>query len=148
MTFPDFNENGDLPVGIYKTALQEVLEHFGKGTLQRQLVAQRLVRIYRLARSTNQLLRFIIYGSFVTVKPNPNDIDVFLVMSDDFNKNRFPGDVKRIFEHLESEIDIGASIFWMLESSVLVDEKKNYRRMASKARRRRGASRHYRGNEL
>jgi hypothetical protein len=29
MTFPEFNENGDLPVGIYQATLQEVLDHFG-----------------------------------------------------------------------------------------------------------------------
>jgi hypothetical protein len=33
MRFPEFNENGDLPVGIYKATLQEVLEHFGQGSL-------------------------------------------------------------------------------------------------------------------
>ena len=123
MIFPEFDENGDLPVGIYKATLQAVLEHFGQGSLQRQLVASRLGKIYNLAKSTNQLVRFIIYGSFITDKPNPNDVDVFLVMSDDFDKYHFQGDVRRIFEHLESETDIGASIFWMLESSVLVDEK-------------------------
>jgi len=123
MTFPDFNENGDLPVGIYPATLQEVLEHFGNGSLQRQLVAGRLAKIYRLAKSTNQLARFIIYGSFVTGKTNPNDVDIFLVMDDNFDKYRFQSDVRGIFEHLETETDIGASIFWMLESSVLVDEK-------------------------
>ncbi len=123
MTFPDFNENGDLPVDIYQATLQEVIEHFSKGSLQRQLVAKRLVKIYDLAKSTNQLSRFIVYGSFVTNKPNPNDVDIFLVMDDDFDKYRFGGDVRSIFEHLESETDLGASIFWMLESSVLVDEK-------------------------
>ncbi len=111
------------PVGIYKATLPEVLEHFGSGSLQRQLVAGRLTKIYRLAKSTNQLSRFIIYGSFVTNKLHPNDVDVFLVMDDDFDKYRFRGDVRRIFEHLESETDIGASIFWMLKSPVLVDEK-------------------------
>lgn len=122
-TFPEFEENGDLPIGIYKATLQEVLEHFGKGSLQRQLVANRLIKIYNLVKGTNQLSRFIVYGSFVTNKPNPDDIDIFLVMKDNFEKNRFPAEVRIIFEHLESEIEIGASIFWMLESSALVDEK-------------------------
>ena len=121
--FPPFDENGDLPVGIYHATLQEVLEHFGKGSLQRQLVAQRLAKIYRLAKSTNQLARFIIYGSFITQKPNPGDVDVFLVMNNHFNKSRFHGDIRRIFEHLESENNIGASIFWMSELSVSINEK-------------------------
>ena len=119
MTFPDFNENGDLPIGIYKATLQEVLEHFGKGSLQRQVVAKRLVKIYCLTKSTNHLERFIIYGSFVTAKPNPNDIDIFLVMDDDFEKDSFRGDVRRIFEHLETEKKLGASIFWSRKQFIL-----------------------------
>jgi hypothetical protein len=97
MTFPEFNENGDLPIGIYQAALPGVLEHFGKGSLQRQIVTKRLVKIFNLVKSTNQLERFIIYGSFITAKENPNDIDVFLVMKDDFDKNSYSGDARRIF---------------------------------------------------
>lgn len=123
MTFPEFNENGDLPVDIYKATFAEVIEHFGKGSLQRQIVALRLRKIYDLANGTGKLTRFIIYGSFVTSKENPNDVDVFLVMKDDFSKNDYTGDVRKIFEHLETENKIKASIFWMLEMSVAVNEK-------------------------
>ena len=122
MMFPEFNENGDLPVGVYKATLQEVLEHFGNGSLQRQVVARRLTKIYKLAESTGKLSRFIIYGSFITAKENPNDIDVFLVMNDNFSKNDYAGDVRRIFEHLQTENKLKASIFWMLEMSVAINE--------------------------
>lgn len=122
-SFPEFNEQGDLPVGIYKVTMQEVIEHFGKGSLHRQVVAQRLKRIYELAKNTKHLLRFIIYGSFVTNKSEPNDVDAFLVMDDSFDRNQFAGEVRRIFEHLETENTLGASIFWMLNESVLVNEK-------------------------
>jgi hypothetical protein len=123
MTFPEFNENGDLPVGIYKATLQEILEHFGQGSLQRQVVAKRLAKIYELAKSTGKLSRFIIYGSFITAKKNPNDVDIFLVMRNDFRKNDYQGDVRRIFENLQAENKLKASIFWMLEMSVAVNEK-------------------------
>lgn len=123
MIFSEFNENGDLPVGIYKATLQEVIDHFGKGSLQRQLVASRLRKIYNLAKITGKLSRFIIYGSFITSKESSNDIDVFLVMNDDFTKDDYKGDVLRIFEHLQTENKMKASIFWMLEMSVTVNEK-------------------------
>jgi hypothetical protein len=119
MAFPPFNENGDLPVGIYQATLPEVLEHFGKGSLQRQVVTKRLVKIYRLVKSTNYLERFIIYGSFVTAKPNPNDIDIFLVMDDDFEKDSCRRDARIIFEHLETEKKLGASIFWSRKQFIL-----------------------------
>lgn len=68
MNFPEFNKNGDLPVDVYEATLQEVIEHFGNGSLQRQLIAGRLRKIYFFAKATNQVLRFIVYGSFVTAK--------------------------------------------------------------------------------
>jgi len=77
--WPDFDGNGDLPVGVHQATLAEVIQHFGTGTLQRRIVAQRLERIYRLARSTGHLVRIAVFGSFVTAKPAPNDVDVVLL---------------------------------------------------------------------
>lgn len=77
MNWPEFDEHGDLPVEIFQATLAEVIEHFGTGSLQRQQVGERLVRIYDLAHSTGQVARFIVYGSFVTAKPSPNDVDIF-----------------------------------------------------------------------
>jgi len=42
MALPEFNEFGDLPVGVHRATLEEVLERFGTGTQQRQLVTTRL----------------------------------------------------------------------------------------------------------
>jgi len=78
--WPDFDSNGDLPLGIHQATITEVLQHFGTSTLQRQVVASRLERIYKLARSTGQVARFVIFGSFVTAKPAPNDVDIFMLM--------------------------------------------------------------------
>ena len=77
---PEFNDNGDLPAGIHQATLAEVLQHFGTGTIQRRLVAQRLARIYKLAKSTRQVARFVVFGSFVTAKPDPGDVDIFMLM--------------------------------------------------------------------
>ena len=68
--------------GVYPVTLAEVLSRFGGGTAQRQAVAGRLVRIYQLAVSTGFLARFVVFGSFVTAKPEPRDVDVILVMED------------------------------------------------------------------
>lgn len=43
-------------------------------------MARRLERIYTLVRATGHLARFIIFGSFVTAKAEPNDVDIFLLM--------------------------------------------------------------------
>jgi hypothetical protein len=121
--FPEFNEQGDLPVGIYKATLREVLEHFGKQNFQRRLVAQRLVKIYDLVNNTGRLARFVVYGSFITNKQYPKDVDVFLLMEDDFDKSLLKDEAARIFDHLETENNLGASVFWMRRESTLGDEQ-------------------------
>jgi hypothetical protein len=56
-----------------------VLARFSQGTPQRQLVTARLARIYELARVTGKLERFVIFGSYVTAEPEPNDVDIILI---------------------------------------------------------------------
>ena len=121
--WPEFDEHGDLPVGIYRATLAQVIERFGSRTPQRRIVAQRLTRIYDLAHGTGQLARFIIYGSFVTAKPLPNDVDIFLLMDDAFDKTQTSGETAAIFEHLTTENKTGASVFWMRRLSILDSEQ-------------------------
>ena len=121
--WPEFNEHGDLPLGIYQATLAEVIEHFGHGSLQRQHAAQRLERIYDLASSTGHLARFIVYGSFVTAKPNPNDVDVFLLMEDSFEPANVKGEAAVILDHMTTHNRLGASVFWTTRRGALRGEQ-------------------------
>ena len=84
-SLPPLGKDGDLPLGIYRTTLRETLGRFGKGSWQRVAVAQRLERIYRFSVGTGQLARFVVFGSFVSAKREPADVDVFLLMEDTFD---------------------------------------------------------------
>jgi len=121
--WPEFDNNGDLPAGIYQATIIEVLQHFGTSTLQRRIVARRLERIYSLARSTGQLARFIIFGSFVTEKPDPNDVDIFMLMEDTFDANNVTGEAAIIFNHLEAQNAEGASVFWIRRMAAIGGEQ-------------------------
>ncbi|MBI3797425.1 MAG: hypothetical protein HY268_10735 [Deltaproteobacteria bacterium] len=81
MVWPDFNELGDLPVGIHRAKLADVVAHFGRGSAQRVAVTGRLERIYELARISGCLQRFIVFGSYVTAEPNPHDVVVGWVVT-------------------------------------------------------------------
>ena len=120
--WPDFDSSGDLPVGIYQATLPEVIAHFGTSTLQRRIVAQRLARIYALARSTGQLARFIIFGSFVTAKREPNDMDIFMLMEDTFDAQQVTGEAAIVFDHLAAQHSEGASIFWIRRMAAIDGE--------------------------
>src|SRR5438045_1747051 len=122
--WPDFDDDGDLPVGIHQATLSEVLNHFGVGSLQRRVVAQRLVRIYDLASGTGRLARFIIFGSFITAKPDPNDVDIFLLMEDSFAPQQVSGEAEIIFDHLASQEYEGASVFWLKNSGAIGGEQR------------------------
>jgi hypothetical protein len=109
----DFDDSGDLPLGIHQATLDEVLQHFGTGSAQRRLVGQRLERIYKLAKSTGQVARFIVFGSFVTTKSDPGDVDIFMLMEDSFDSNKVRGEAAVIFDHYAAQNVLGASVFWI-----------------------------------
>lgn len=121
--WPEFDDNGDLPVGIYQATLAEVLQHFGTGSLRRLLVGQRLERIYKLAKSTGQMARFIVFGSFVTAKPDPGDVDIFMLMENSFDSNQVRGEAAIIFDHLAVQNVEGASVFWIRRLAAIGGEQ-------------------------
>lgn len=121
--WPEFNENGDLPVGIHQATLQDIIEHFGKGSFQRSIVATRLHRIHSLVVETEQVSRFIIFGSFVSDKRNPHDIDIFLLMKDTFDVHKTTGEARLLFDHMAAHNYEGASIFWIRRMAALGGEK-------------------------
>ncbi len=73
MPLPDFEATGDLPIGVHRANLQEVLERFGAASGPRRVVTGHLVHVYELAQSTKHVQRLIIFGSYVTAKPEPNE---------------------------------------------------------------------------
>ncbi len=111
MPLPVFDTRGDLPIGVHSATLAEIVDRFGHGTAQRELVTIRLVHVYDLAQRTGKLLRFVIFGSYVTAKPEPNDVDIILVMADDFTEQDYEPNSFPVFDHLRAQQVLGASLF-------------------------------------
>ena len=121
--WPAFDNDGDLPVGIHQATLAETLKHFGTGTPQRELVGQQLEHIFQLAHSTGQVARFIVFGSFVTSKPSPGDVDIFLLIEDSFDVAQVHGDVALVFDTQKTQDVLGASIFWIRKQIMFSNEQ-------------------------
>ena len=121
--WPEFNDQGDLPLGIHSATLDEVVRHFGATTLQRTVLARRLARIYELACATRHLARFIIFGSFITAKPAPNDVDIFLLMDDSFDVQQVAPEARAVFDHAAAQNLLGASVFWIRRAAALGGEE-------------------------
>jgi hypothetical protein len=120
MPIPAFNNQGDLPPGVFEAELAEVIARFGHGAAERQAATASLVRIHDLAKGTGKLARLVIFGSYVTAKLEPNDVDVLLVMADDFKSEEQVGEARQLFDHGHAAEHFGASIFWVRPSALLV----------------------------
>lgn len=121
MPLPLFNNAGELPEGVHPATLDEVLTQFGGSTPQRQAVTARLRRIYQLVSATGKLTCLVSFGSYVTTKSPPNDVDVILVMADDFRLHTCDADTRLLFDHRDAEEEFGASIFWIRPSLLVLE---------------------------
>ncbi len=121
MPISNLNSEGELPVGIHRATIDEVVGQFGRGTLQREIVTDRLRKIYQIAKDTGHLQRLLIFGSYVTAKPEPNDIDVVLVFDDDFNIAVCNEEIKNLLSHEKADAVFGASIFWIRPSLLFLE---------------------------
>src|SRR5665213_1346293 len=119
MSLPEFNSQGELPDGLHKATLAEVLERFEPGSDARREATEVLLRIHQLVTAIGKLDRFVIFGSYITAKPRPRDIDVVLVMKDDFSLAACDESTRILFDHQRAEEEIGASIFWLCPSVLL-----------------------------
>ncbi|MDE3089234.1 MAG: hypothetical protein KGJ80_07600 [Chloroflexota bacterium] len=119
MALPEFNAAGDLPPGVYRATLPEIIERFGSDIGQRGLCAQRLLRVHGLAQRTGHLQSLILFGSYITSKPAPNDVDIVLVMDDSFRLEECPLEARGLFDHAVAQARYGASVFWMRPALLL-----------------------------
>jgi hypothetical protein len=121
MSLPNLNSAGDLPEGVYQATIDEVLARFGSGTRQRQAVTARLLRIYHLARATGKLDRLILFGSYITATFNPNDVDIVLIMRNDFDVYVYEEETRALFDHQRAAEVFEASIFWIRPALLLLE---------------------------
>jgi hypothetical protein len=121
---PEFNETGDLPNGVHEASLDETIARFETGSDRRKLIARRLERIHRIASQTGHLARFVVFGSFVTDKQEPNDVDVFMIMDDNFDLGSLVGEPRILFvDHGTAQDHFGASVFWMRRMAAIGGEQ-------------------------
>jgi hypothetical protein len=126
MPLPDFSNQGELPTGAHQATMDEIIARFGSGTPQRQAARARLVRIYKLIKATGKLERLIIFGSYITTKPNPNDVDLVLIIAADFNLQACDEETRGLFEHTRAAEEFGASIIWIRPSMLLLETREQF----------------------
>ena len=71
--------------------------------------------------STGKLERLVIFGSYVTTKPAPHDVDIVLIFSDDFDLTAYDEETRKLFDHSRAEQEFGASVFWIRPSMLILE---------------------------
>jgi hypothetical protein len=94
MPIPPQNEHGLLPPGIHDCTVDELQARFGnfKGSDRRPLLWAKFTDFLRETQSSGLIEAVLLDGSFVTAKPDPNDIDLVLVVAatHDFGADLLP----------------------------------------------------------
>ena len=83
MPIPPLDQNGFLPVGIHDCALAEIKARFGtfQGSDRRSRLVAQLEAFLAEAAKTGLVVGVVVEGSFVTAVPEPNDIDLIVVVA-------------------------------------------------------------------
>jgi hypothetical protein len=83
MPIPSLNDAGLLPPGVYDCTLDELRQRFGvfQTTDRRPKLFDKLQQLVQEAWATGLVTEIVVDGSFVTAKPDPNDIDLILVLN-------------------------------------------------------------------
>lgn len=113
---PEFNQNGNLPDGIYVADEEEFLNRFGMGSARRKWLAEKLKELFALAKSTGNLERIFVWGSFVSGKEAPNDVDLLLLMRNDFQLESVSDACKILFDYVGAKVKFHTDIFWSKSS--------------------------------
>ena len=109
---PAFNHDGNLPEGIHLATEDEVFVRCATPSARRQWLGEQLRDLVALAQSTGHLARVFLWGSFVTSKEVPNDLDVLLVLSTECAVEAVPAPVSVVFDHVQARLRFQADVFW------------------------------------
>lgn len=83
MPIPEL-QNGLLPIGVHDCTFNEVADRFGSG-FRRHSLTSKLAEYLQEAKLTTLIVWVGIDGSYVTDKPDPNDIDLVVALRSGFN---------------------------------------------------------------
>jgi predicted nucleotidyltransferase len=97
-------------------SLQEIETRFGTSTPRRQFLFRQLQNLFNRLLVVGGVKKVFLFGSFVTGKASPNDIDLLLVMNGAFSTANVSGQDVDIFQHDLCRIRFYADLFWVTES--------------------------------
>jgi hypothetical protein len=65
-----------------------------------------------LAGSNGKLRRIFVWGSFVTAKTAPKDLDILLIMDEDFEVDGIGAPAQDVFDSVRAKLRFESHVFW------------------------------------
>lgn len=96
---------------VHVASLKEIEQRFGTTTPRRQFLFARLKLLFDGLVATGAVKHLYLFGSFVSGKPSPNDIDLLVVMNSGFTTVNLSGKTLEIFQHDICKIHYHADVF-------------------------------------
>jgi len=116
VVLPEFTEEGDLFPGVHVADWQQFQTRFCGSSLRRAWLSGRLQVLVALDATNGKLRRTFIWGSFVTAKPAPKDLDILLIMDDDFEVDGLSAPAQDVFDSVRAKLIFKADVFWARSS--------------------------------
>ena len=91
---------------------RELQSRFGLASPRRVWLFDRLRAVVDLAARTGKLRRVFIWGSFVTSKPAPRDVDLLLIMAEDFEVDAIAEPAREVFDSTRAKLRFESDVFW------------------------------------
>ena len=102
MPLPELTNDGFLPPGIYAASLREVLARHAVGSPVRQRQGELLRLLVEAAKTYPTIKRVLVWGSFVTDKTEPGDLDYSIVISINHGSEKVAPQHRRFFVPVEA----------------------------------------------
>jgi len=113
---PALTIDGELPPGVHTAGWQEFISRFGGSSPRRLWLSDRLRTILELAATGGRLRRIFVWGSFVTAKPSPRDLDILPIVSDDFEVEQMSAPAQAVFDSTRAKLLFESDVFWARSS--------------------------------
>ncbi|MBI1928463.1 hypothetical protein HYR99_30000 [Candidatus Poribacteria bacterium] len=114
MNLPELNASGYLEASIYLASLEEVLKRFGTGTPTRERQGNLLRLIVESARKYPTIKRVLLWGSFVSAKPEPGDLDYSIVVDPRHLLTTIEPEDQRFFVPFDARIHYGVDVGYLV----------------------------------
>jgi predicted nucleotidyltransferase len=112
VVLPELTAEGDLPPGVHGADWQEFQSRFGCSSPRRVWLSGRLRELVELAAISGKLRRVFVWGSFVTAKPVPKDLDILLIMDEDFEVEAIAAVAQTVFDSVRARLLFESDVFW------------------------------------